>query len=114
MLRTDQNKRVKAHRTYVKEYWDDTQAIPKPMFWHKRTVPLGQEEPSGLAVHKILGHQVDEEGVCKFLVQKLGQEEDEAEFVDASDFLSPNTQELLECCRQHDLGNVFASGPPED
>ena len=84
------------------------------MFWHKRTVPLGQEEPPGFAVDKILDHQMDENGEYKFLVQKRGQKEDEAEFIDASDFISPNAQGLLEYCRQHDLGNVFASGPPED
>ena len=114
VLRTDQRKRVKAHRTYIKEYWDDTQAVPKPMFWHKRTVPLGQEEPSGFAVDKILGHQMDEEGECKFLVQKQGQEEDEAEYIPASDFLSPNAQELLEYCREHELGNIFAMGTMEE
>ena len=114
VLRTDQRKRVKAHRTYIKEYWDDTQAIPKPMFWHKRTVPLGQEEPSGFAIDKILGHQMDEEGECKFLVQKQGQEEDEAEYIPASDFLSPNAQELLEYCREHELGDIFAMGSMEE
>ena len=72
VLRTDQNKRVKAHRTHVKEYWDYTQAIPKPRFWHKRTVPLGQEELSGFSVHKRLGHQVDKEVECRCLVKRTG------------------------------------------
>ena len=66
------------------------------MFWHKRTVPLGQEEPSGFVVDNILDHQMDENGEYKYLVQKPGQEEDEADFIDASDFLSSNTQEFLD------------------
>ena len=113
VLGTDQNKRVKAHRTYINEYWDDTQAIPKPMFWHKRTVPLGREEPSGFAVEKMLGHQVDEDGVCQFLVQKKGQEEDEAEFIDAQDFLSPNAQDILSYFRDNGLSGIFDSDSPE-
>ena len=113
VLRTDQNKRVKAHRTYIKEYWDDTQAIPKPMFWHKRTVPLGQEEPSGFVVDKMLGHQVDEDGEHTFLVQKRGQEEDEAEFIDAKDFLSHNAQELLSYCHSKGLSSILDSVPQE-
>ena len=43
VLRTGQNKKVKAHRTYMKEYWVDTQGDAKPMFWHKRTAPLGKK-----------------------------------------------------------------------
>ena len=114
VLQTDQRKRAKAHRAYIKEYWDDTQAIPKPMFWHKRTVHLGQEEPSRFEVRNILGHQLDREGHCRFLVQKQGQEEDEAEYIPASDFLSPSAQELLEYCREHELGDVFATGSMEE
>ena len=59
----------------MKEYWVDTQGDAKPMFWHKRTVPLGREAPADFRVGKMLGHQVDEDGVQKFLVQKEGEEE---------------------------------------
>ena len=42
------------------------------------------------------------------------QEEDEAEYIPASDFLSPNAQDLLEYCRGHELGNMFAMGTMEE
>ena len=97
----------------MKEYWEETRGVAKPMFWHKRTVPLGQEEQSGFMVAKMLGHQVYENGEQTFLVQKRGQEEDEAEFIDAKDFLAPNAQELLSYCRSQGLSSIFDSDPRE-
>ena len=106
-LRTGQNKRVKSHRTYMKEHGVDTQGDAKPMFWHKRTVPLGKEAPADCRVGKMLGHQVDDDGVHIFLVRKEGEEESEAEFVDAHGFLSKNAQDLLSYCLDNGLEDVF-------
>ena len=47
----------------MKEYWVDAQGDAKPMFWHKLTVPLGNEAPAELMLGKLLDHQVDEHGV---------------------------------------------------
>ena len=91
----------------MKEYWVDAQGDAKPMFWHKRTVPLGKEAPADFRVGKILGHQVDDDGVHKILVQKEGEEESEAKFVDAHGFLSENAQDLLSYCFDNGLEDVF-------
>ena len=54
---------ISAHRTFPKEYVDDTcNEKQVPMFWHKRTVKVPQEKSTKPRIQGILGHQIDENG----------------------------------------------------
>ena len=107
-IRTGQKTFIKAHRTFLKEYWPDTHSEEcKPMYHHKRTVPLEKETSTELRVGKILGHTVDEDGKILFLTQRQGERVDQAEHLPPQDFLSGSAQTLLEYCSEVGLENVL-------
>ena len=102
------NSDITAHRTYLKEHWEDTcNDRPVPMFWHKRTVKFPMERSTRPRIKRILGHVVDENGNVYFTVHKEGEDVLSAEELPVKDFVCPETQQLVKYCRENRLDSLL-------
>ena len=115
VVQTGQNSFIKAHRTSLKEYWEDTHAeICKHMYFHKRTVPSPREISTQLRVKRILHHVENEDGSLSSLTQREGEDEALAEYLPPEDFLSEEGQTFVQYCKENGLQEalgIFSSEP---
>ena len=104
IIKTNDNSKIKAHRTFLKEYWEDTyNENPKPMFFHQRTVQTTRPKGKPLRVKKILSHTIESDGSYKFLTQREGEDSSLATYMTPNEFLAPATEALLEYCQKNKL-----------
>jgi hypothetical protein len=69
----------KAPRRFLKPYVEDKwNGKPKPLFYHRRTVPEPHVRPGEQEVEKILGHRTLTNGCEEFLTHWVGETEKEA------------------------------------
>ena len=82
-----------------------------PNVKHARYVSASGTNPASLCLARstkpripgILGHQIDENGEAHVLTHKLGENGFCAEHLPVRDFLSPETLQLIEYCRDNGL-----------
>ena len=104
VIKTAQGGKTKAHRSFLKEYEEDTYSeTPKPMFFHQRMVLTPQTREKQLRVKSILNHAIEEDGSYKFLTQREGQDITMAEWLSPQDFLAQAGQTLIQYCQEHGL-----------
>ena len=102
-IRTGQNTKITAQASYLKKYWPDTQNEEcKPMFYHKRTVQIPEEETTQPQVKRILGRRIID-GEHEFLTQKVGETIDDAVYLKPQDFLGEAGQKLVDFCKENDI-----------
>ena len=68
-----------------------------------RNVKFPQDRSTRPRVQGLLGHQIDENGEAHFFAHTFGEDEFCAEHLPVRGFLSPETLQLIEYCRDNKL-----------
>ena len=94
----------KAPRRFLKPYVEDKwNGAPKPLFFHKRTVPDLHAQPDDLEVEKILGHRTLPNGCREYLTQWVGEHEEEATWEPVGSFIPRFNSDWMTYCKDNGI-----------
>jgi hypothetical protein len=104
-------------KPYVEDKWNGS---PKPLFYHRRTVPEPRVRPGDQEVDKILGHRTLNNGCEEFLTQWVGETEREASWETINTFVPQYNSEWVAYLKRKGLhpeiyqalhSEPFSTGP---
>ena len=95
-----ENDRMDAHRTFLKEYTDDTtNGNPVQLYYHKRTVRDDEAKPGECIVDRILNHRTNAQGKLEFLTLWQGETMEEATWEPPNSFFHRYGVDLIKYCK---------------
>ena len=105
---------VKAHRSFLKPYVEDTyNGNPIPLFYHRRTVVDAEAMPDEYDVEEILDHKFDKDGGERYLTHWKGFSKSEATWEPPSSFLHRYSADFIRYCLRKGLHKGLLKGLQE-
>jgi len=100
-IRLDQGEKTTAHRTFLKEYIEDTwNGEPIDMFYHQRTVTPQGAQPNEYIVEEVKKHRVNAQGRLEFLTQWKGETTKEATWEPVNSFFHRYGTDIIKYCKK--------------